>query len=150
MVWGNPQIKQLTLRAVKLNTLRLGRLSLLPVKVCLCLSQSAPKVQSAPMASGRGQPVKRLLLGETWLRQRHQRVTSDWAQTMLVWASESMLSSGARRNSHQMQIKNEKRKKITRYDNFCGHPGFISSRPLLLLSSPKHMLAKYYSSLMSV
>ena len=57
MVWANSRTEPLTLRAVKLNTLRMGRWSLFPVyqvsqHLDFCLSQSAPT------ASGQGQPVK--------------------------------------------------------------------------------------------
>ena len=68
MVCANSQTEPLTLRAVKLNTLRMRRWSLFPVcqvnqHLDFCLSQPAPT------ASGQGQPVRWLLLGEPCIRQ---------------------------------------------------------------------------------
>lgn len=53
-----------------------------------------------------------------------------------------------KRASHKKQIKNEARKKITFYDNFCGHPSFISSRPPCFLQVLNTCWQKRYSSLL--
>lgn len=110
MVWAKSQTEPLTLRAVKLNTLRMGRWSLFPVcqvsqHLDFCLSQPAPT------ASGQCQPVRWLLLGEPCIRPKPERGAGLNSQTLLTWASESTLSSSPKQSSHQMQVKNEKRKK---------------------------------------